>query len=484
MCSVSLSARCHTRSHQVPLSSPFSVLLTCVALFIVVPIGAHTHGAKLEPDERCVIVDTDMGLDDVRAILAMLADSTVNIDAFVTGEGSASVGRATDNLIGLLESAETGTIEVLVGSHNPEIDPPPWRQTANTLGGAAFPPPRALTARTAIPRGLKELIETRQGIDYLALGPLGNLHLVEMENPGSLLLINTIWLPARVRDNRITDWNILYDANASQTVFDAAHKVIIIDVSGCDGIDVVSYLSSLEGNSSSVRWIGHLLSDMGRHSGHVMLYDELAAVGFGRRDLLSLADETFSVRMDEEQTFKLVLNRHGNVRVARLVDCDGALATLKNLWEYGPLKHRPAHPEDGLPAEVLLRSFHGHLGPYVVIGYRMGKLALDELQSEGHFGISAEVHSPLKTPSSCLIDGVQIGSGCTLGKRNIKVYEGVEPAWAVFESSNGEKVTIRLRPQIPALVQELVNHKGVEAAGQAFFEMCTDSLFTTDWPGR
>jgi formylmethanofuran dehydrogenase subunit E len=114
----------------------------------------------------------------------------------------------------------------------------------------------------------------------------------------------------------------------------------------------------------------------------------------------------------------------------------------------------------------------------------MGKLALDELQSEGHFGISAEVHSPLQTPSSCLIDGVQIGSGCTLGKRNIQVYEEVEPVWAVFESTNGEKVTIRLRPRIPALIRKLVNHKGVEAAGRAFFEMPTDSLFTTDRPAR
>jgi formylmethanofuran dehydrogenase subunit E len=115
-----------------------------------------------------------------------------------------------------------------------------------------------------------------------------------------------------------------------------------------------------------------------------------------------------------------------------------------------------------------------------VIGYRMGKLAIGELGSDGHFGVSAEVHSPLKTPRSCLIDGVQLGSGCTLGKGNISVEEAPEPAWAVFRSDRGQAVTLRLRLEIPALVADLVNRDGVEAAGRAFLEMPLDSLFVTE----
>jgi inosine-uridine nucleoside N-ribohydrolase len=425
-----------------------------------------------------------MGLDDARAILAMLADSTIIIDALVTVEGSASVGKATDNLIGLLETAGSAATEVLLGGSYPEVAPPPWRETANTLGGVAFPPPRTITPTAAFPDRLRDIVEARDRIDYLALGPLSNLRLLELEGPGSLLLIDTVWFPARVMDNCIIDWNMLYDASATQTVFDSAHEVIIIDISGCDGVDATSYFSSLEGSSSSVEWISRLLSNMGRHRGHIMLYDELAAVSYSKRDLLSLVDETYSVRMDGERKFELVPSRDGNVRVARLADCDGALTTLERLWEYGPMEHSSVRPEDSLPAKDLLRAFHGHLGPYVVIGYRMGRLALTELQSEGHFGISAEIHSPLEPPSSCLIDGVQIGSGCTLGKGNIQVYENAEPAWAVFETSSGEKVTIRLRPQIPTLVQQLISSDGVDAAGQAFFKMHTDSLFTTDRTGR
>lgn len=37
------------------------------------------------------------------------------------------------------------------------------------------------------------------------------------------------------------------------------------------------------------------------------------------------------------------------------------------------------------------------------------------------FQMKAEVFCQDKPPQSCLADGVQIGSGCTLGKRNIRI---------------------------------------------------------------
>jgi formylmethanofuran dehydrogenase subunit E len=73
-----------------------------------------------------------------------------------------------------------------------------------------------------------------------------------------------------------------------------------------------------------------------------------------------------------------------------------------------------------VPPELkALSQFHGHLGPYVVIGYRMGLLAKSELQGK----LNAKVFSGLRPPLSCLADGVQFSSGCTLGKGNIEVQD-------------------------------------------------------------
>jgi len=65
--------------------------------------------------------------------------------------------------------------------------------------------------------------------------------------------------------------------------------------------------------------------------------------------------------------------------------------------------------------------FHGHLGPFLVLGLRMGLLALRELSSSGHLDLEAEVEMGTSPPLSCLIDGIQVATGCTLGKGNIRV---------------------------------------------------------------
>jgi formylmethanofuran dehydrogenase subunit E len=67
-----------------------------------------------------------------------------------------------------------------------------------------------------------------------------------------------------------------------------------------------------------------------------------------------------------------------------------------------------------------LAAFHGHLGPYIVLGYRIGRYIRKHFCSDP-FQMKAAVFCEGVPPQSCLADGVQIGSGCTLGKRNIEI---------------------------------------------------------------
>lgn len=90
---------------------------------------------------------------------------------------------------------------------------------------------------------------------------------------------------------------------------------------------------------------------------------------------------------------------------------------------------------------------HGHLGPYLVAGIRMGLLALRQLNNPGYFGLRAESEAGRTPPLSCLNDGVQIGSGCTAGKGNLRVV-GEERPRVRFTSENGRWITIELRPEI------------------------------------
>lgn len=64
--------------------------------------------------------------------------------------------------------------------------------------------------------------------------------------------------------------------------------------------------------------------------------------------------------------------------------------------------------------------FHGHTGPFLVIGYRLGEYAVKQLSPIDEFDLVTTVYIPLKTPFSCILDGLQCSTKCTLGKWNIK----------------------------------------------------------------
>jgi len=75
--------------------------------------------------------------------------------------------------------------------------------------------------------------------------------------------------------------------------------------------------------------------------------------------------------------------------------------------------------------ELLERAieFHGHGGPFMVIGLRMGLTALKRLDAEGWFDLRCRVSLRWRPPDSCVIDGIQSSTGCTTGKHNIEVEE-------------------------------------------------------------
>ncbi|HDR72430.1 MAG TPA: formylmethanofuran dehydrogenase [Methanoculleus sp.] len=88
-----------------------------------------------------------------------------------------------------------------------------------------------------------------------------------------------------------------------------------------------------------------------------------------------------------------------------------------------------------------LAVFHGHLGPYIVIGYRIGRYVREHF-CDDPFCLKATVFCSGTTPQSCLADGVQLGSGCTLGKRNIEIV----PADTIRCEFAREGTTLSLTP--------------------------------------
>ncbi|NVM02777.1 MAG: formylmethanofuran dehydrogenase subunit E [Candidatus Helarchaeota archaeon] len=91
-------------------------------------------------------------------------------------------------------------------------------------------------------------------------------------------------------------------------------------------------------------------------------------------------------------------------------------------------------------------AFHGHLGPFLIIGLRMGLLAREKLKPKEIHSLKAIVKTKLKAPYSCIIDGIQVSSLCTLGKNNISVLES-DILEAVFESKTN-KIKISVKDEV------------------------------------
>jgi len=89
----------------------------------------------------------------------------------------------------------------------------------------------------------------------------------------------------------------------------------------------------------------------------------------------------------------------------------------------------------------------------------MGELALKEARARKYFGMDISVSGVTKRPKSCLVDGLQISTGCTYGKGNIRKEKG-KAIRAVFRNlDNGRKTIIGLQDGLIIQLDGLSGHK-------------------------
>lgn len=101
-------------------------------------------------------------------------------------------------------------------------------------------------------------------------------------------------------------------------------------------------------------------------------------------------------------------------------------------------------------------KFHGHLGPYLVLGILAGELVLKKLKCKKYFGLDVKVSGANRKPKSCLIDGLQLSTGATYGKGNIKKLNGSPIKIEFCNRLNHKKIIVRFNNN---LIQQLKKNK-------------------------
>jgi len=96
------------------------------------------------------------------------------------------------------------------------------------------------------------------------------------------------------------------------------------------------------------------------------------------------------------------------------------------------------------------QKLHGHLGPFLVIGVRMGmiaKKALSVSDNQCTF-LKANVKVPLFPPFSCLLDGIQTSTNCTVGNQRLTIEDSEEICVNFAKQNAGRTVKITLKPKV------------------------------------
>jgi hypothetical protein len=119
-------------------------------------------------------------------------------------------------------------------------------------------------------------------------------------------------------------------------------------------------------------------------------------------------------------------------------------------------------------------EFHGHLGPFLVLGVRAGLLA-NSLLGKDCFKMKAIVTTDPHPPNSCFVDGIQFATGCTMGKRNIVLRKGKETS--VLFTKEDLKLRLKVKDKMLEYINKIKSENGSEKESVRLLNIPTSELF-------
>lgn len=119
-------------------------------------------------------------------------------------------------------------------------------------------------------------------------------------------------------------------------------------------------------------------------------------------------------------------------------------------------------------------KFHGHLGPFLVLGLKAGLFA-NKILGKDCFKTKAIVETKPKPPFSCFVDGIQIATGCTMGKCNIKMKKGYPISLTIIKGKRILKM--KLKEEVLNFLAEMPSNKVTEQKAFEIMNKSVDQLF-------
>jgi pyrimidine-specific ribonucleoside hydrolase len=413
-----------------------------IAFAIVIALAAIPARGH-EELRRAVIVDTDMALDDARALALLLTSPSLDVRAIVTSDGASSPAVGATNVLRILQFLGKENIPVGIG-RSVSAPPPRWREQSETLGWKATSLPVASKPLPEAVTVLREAVaNTQNGVTYLCLGPLSNLADALRTDPRlKNRLWSVIWHGA---DS--PDWNADRDAEAVRAVKKAGVTVraVAVESSKTEPFDA-ALLEEIRGiGTPAARLIARLHEDDRVqklvNDKHLQLWDDTTALMLLRPSLETWDRAAYLELLRAVPERDTVVIEQFPTEMTDLQE-DVRPYAQQIITRYGVEEWKAA---------LLTSELHRHLGTYSIIGAKMG-IRARELLGASLDELSVESHAGLKPPLSCLNDGLQVSTGASLGRGTIKVLTDNTPRCeAVFVHGN-KILRLRLKPNVASRI--------------------------------
>jgi pyrimidine-specific ribonucleoside hydrolase len=392
------------------------------------PIWAQPLQVKLK---HTVIIDTDCGIDDMRAISLLLSRPEITIKAILLSDGSLSPIEGAGKVNSLLREFNVDNIPVACGDSLKGVNPP-WREFNRQISWGKNSDIK-LTVLNAVDCLIEQLKNADEKVILVCLGPLTNIAQLITKDASVISKIERIiWYNDSVKP--LKGFNYECDKASADLVFKSKIRIDAIANLNKDNsfFDSSLYAVCEKSNTRLAAVFRNVFSQPAvvekLQQNHFRLCDDLVALYLTNPELFDINIITDEVNVRYNKDYDVT-----GVREAITDMINGTYFSERNIvFNRFPVQHemfnydiRPIidsaiarYGYDEWKANVMTDEFHGHLGVFSIVGAKMGIKARD-LFGVGSDMLDATTFAGNKPPYSCLNDGIQVSTGATLGMGTI-----------------------------------------------------------------
>lgn len=404
------------------------VVISVLAVLLTANIWAQPLPVKIK---HTLIIDTDCGLDDMRAISLLLSRPEITIKAILSSDGSLPPKEGVEKICSLLNDFNRNNIPVACGDVITGVNPQ-WREFNRNViwGSQSGGQRRDLNAADC----LSEILHgEKEKLILVCLGPLTNVAKAIKKDATLLSKIERIiWYNESVKP--LQGFNYECDKESAIELVNSSVRIDVISNLNIDNslFDSNIYAVCRQSKTQLATALGYVFSQPSvlekLQQNHFRLCDDLVALYITNPELfgVTIDIDKLNIRYNKEYDVQgvkeafsdmingtyisernIVFNRFPSQREMFNYDIRPIIDSAIARYGYEEWK-----------ANVMTDEFHRHLGVFSIVGAKMGTLAR-ELFGVGADMLVVTTYAGTSPPYSCLNDGIQVSTGATLGMGTI-----------------------------------------------------------------